>query len=142
MTEKMNETPPADDNYVEDIGKKRKMKARKIQHNKRLLRERRKSVRDEKSWEEYVKFMNANLEKQKNYHESPHIVISRSLHLVVDNSIILKTDSVVEDASLARKFYYNIDRIGKNVKIKMKNTKYRNIKIDEIIGRRFLFWSI
>ena len=40
------------------------MKARKIQHNKRMSRERRKPVGHEKSWDEYVKFMNANLEKK------------------------------------------------------------------------------
>ena len=110
------------------------MKARKIKHDKRMSRERRKSVGHEKSWDEYVKFMHANLEKKKNYHESPHIVICRSLHLVIDNSIILKTDSVVEEATLLRNFFYSIDRIGKNVQIKMKKTKYRNVKMDEIIS--------
>ena len=112
------------------------MKPRKIQHNKRMSRERRKSIGHEKSWDEYVKFMNANLEKTKNYHESPHIVICRSLHLIMDNSIILKTDSVVDEASLLRKIFYSIDRIGKNVQIKMKNPKYRNININDTAGRR------
>ena len=129
--------PPAVEKNVENEGNKRKMKVRKLQHNKRMSRVRRKSVDDEKTWEEYVKFMNANLEKQKNNHESPHIVIRRSLHLIIDNSIILKTDSVVQDSTLQRKIYYSIDRIGQNIRIKMKNKKYRNIQMDDIVGRRF-----
>ena len=78
--------------------------------------------------------MNANLEKQKNYLESPHIVIWRLLYLIEDNSIILKSPTVSEDTSFHRKIYYEIEKLGKNIKIHSKNKKYKNVKIDDIIG--------
>ena len=42
---------PAVKKNVKNEGNKRKMKVRKIQHNKRMSRGRRKSVDDEKTWE-------------------------------------------------------------------------------------------
>ena len=90
----------------------------------------------EKAWLEYCKFMNTSLEKKKNYHESPHIVINKSLGKIVENAIILKNPNISDNNSLTRKIYYEIDKIGKNVKIHMKNTKYRNVKLDQIVGRK------
>ena len=90
----------------------------------------------EDSWEEYYKFMNSNLEKKKNYHKSSHIVIQKLLHLIVENSVILKNLSVSEDTLLRRKISYEIDKFGKNVKMRTKNKKYKNVKMDEITGRR------
>ena len=80
--------------------------------------------------------MNANLPKRKNYHESPHIVIRQSLHLIVENSVILKNPTVSDDGSLQRQISYEIEKIGKNVKIHMKNKKYRNVKLDETVRKR------
>ena len=50
--------------------------------------------------------------------------------------MILKNPSVCDDGSLQRKISYDIEKIGKNVKIRMKNKKYRNVQLDEMIGRR------
>ena len=60
--------------------KKRKDLTHKIKkgHGKR-----KKMVDHDNSLNEYCKFMNSNLEKQKNYHESPHIVVRKSLHLII-----------------------------------------------------------
>ena len=81
--------------------------------------------------------MNANLEKKKNYHESPHIVVNKSLQDIIENSIILKTPNVSGDNFLNQKIYYKIDKIGKNIKILVKNTKYRSVQLDQIVGRNF-----
>ena len=48
-----------------------------------------KNTRHEKAWEEYCKFMNANLEKKRNYHESPHILIGELQEINVISSIFL-----------------------------------------------------
>ena len=83
-----------------------------------------KIVHHEQAWDEYCKFMNgANLEKQKNYTESPHIVIRRSLYLVEDNSIILRSPTVSEDTSFHRNIYYEIEKLGNNIKIHSTNKK-------------------
>ena len=37
---------------------------------------------------------------------------------------------------LQREISYEIDKFGKNLKIKMKNKKYKNVKMDKITGRR------
>jgi len=63
--------------------KKRRMLFR---HDKRRSKERKNSANYEKSWQEYANFMNANIDKKKNYHESPHIVICRSLKLIDSRS--------------------------------------------------------
>ena len=80
--------------------------------------------------------MNANLEKKKNYHESPLFVIRWSLYLMKENSIFLKKPVATGNNFIERKFFYKLDRVGKNVKIQTKNSKYRNIKIDDIKGRK------
>ena len=80
--------------------------------------------------------MNSNLEKKKNYYESPHIVVHKSLHLIVDNSVILNNPSISQDSSLRRKISYDIEKIGRNVKITMKNKRYKNVMLDQISGRR------
>ena len=54
----------------------------------------------------------------------------------MDNSVILNNPSVCEDGSLQRKISYDVQKIGKNIKIRMKNKKYRNVKLDETVGRR------
>ena len=93
--------------------------------------------------------MNANLEKQKNYTESPHIVIQRSLYLIEDNSITMRSPTIPEDTSFHRNIYYKIEKLGKNIKIHLKNKKYKNVKIDDIIGGKIfilvnlkLVWKI
>ena len=93
-------------------------------------------MKHKKEWEEYCKFMNANLEKKRNYHESPHIIIRKSFHLIYDNSIILKNPVLSEDTSFYRKIYYDVDRVGKNVKILSKNKNYKTVKLDEIKGKK------
>ena len=100
-------------------------------------RKQKKIIDHEKAWIEYSKFMNANLEKKKNYHECPHIVVNKSLRDIIENSIILKTPNVSDDNFLNRKIYYEIDKIGKNIKILVKNTKYRSVQLDQIVGRNF-----
>ena len=82
--------------------------------------------------------MDSNLEKKKNHHESPHIIVRKSLYLILDNSIILKRESVTEEDSYYRKIHYEIHRIGRNIKIKMKNPKYRNMKLEETANRKFI----
>ena len=95
-----------------------------------------KTINHENLWEEYCKFMNSNLPKKKKYHESPHIIVRQSLHLIVDNSIILNNPSISQDSSLQRKINYEVEKIGRNVKIWSKNPRYKNVLIDEIAGRR------
>ena len=80
--------------------------------------------------------MNSNLPKKKKYHESPHIIVRQSLHLIVDNSIILNNPSISQDSSLQRKINYKVEKIGRNVKIRSKNPRYKNVLIDQIAGRR------
>ena len=58
------------------------------------------------------------------------------MHLIVENSLILKNLTVSEDTLLRRKISYEIDKFGKNVKMRTKNKKYKNVKMDEITGRR------
>ena len=40
--------------------------------------------------------MNANIDKKKNYHESPHIIICRSLNVIIYKCIILKSVTVTD----------------------------------------------
>ena len=77
--------------------------------------------------------------KKKHYHESPHVVIQKSLHLIVENSVILKNPTVSEDTSLQRKISYEIDKFGKNVKIRMTNEKYKNVKWTKSRAEEFIF---
>ena len=122
-----------DENQLEMLKKKRKDLTHKIRkgHGKR-----KKTVNHDNAWNEYCKFMNSNLEKQKNYYESPHIVVRKSLHLIIDNSVILNNPSISQDSSLQRKITYEIEKIGRNVKIHMKNKRYKNVIMDQISGRR------
>ena len=69
--------------------KKKKRNSRAIDKDRKTSMKRKKSNRHEKAWLEYCKFMNNNLEKKSHYHESPHIVVCKSLHLICENSIIL-----------------------------------------------------
>ena len=80
-------------------------------------------VHHEQAWDEHCKFMNANIEKQKNYTELRHIFIWRSLYLIEDNPIILTSPTISEDTSFHRKIYYKIEKLGKNIKIHSKNKK-------------------
>ena len=60
------------------------------------------------------------------------------LYLILDNSIILKRKCVTEDDSNCRKIHYEIQKIGKNIKIKKKKMKYRNVKLDETANWKIL----
>ena len=81
--------------------------------------------------------MNANLEKKKkNDHESPLFVVRRSLRLIFENSILLKKPIISDNNSLERNIHYEIDRIEKNVRVQMKNIKYKNVQINDIKGRK------
>ena len=84
--------------------------------DQKTSRKQKKLIDHKKAWIEYCKFMNANLEKKKNYHESPHIVVNKSLHKIVENCIILKHPSVSKDNSLLWKIYYEIDKIIKSTR--------------------------
>jgi len=59
-----------------------KKKDRLFRHDKRRSMKRKAVDKWEKKCEEYANFMNSNLEKKKNYKESPHIVIRRSFHSI------------------------------------------------------------
>ena len=65
ISEEEDQKPPAigktQQNVIEELNKKSQKKKKIINH--------------ENSWEEYCKFMNANLEKKKLYHESLHLFI-------------------------------------------------------------------
>ena len=95
---------------------KDKKRSRTSVHDRKKSRKQKKSLEHEKAWNEYCKFMNMNLEKKKNYHESPHIVVNKSLHKIVENCIILKHPSVSKDNSLLWKIYYEIDKIIKSTR--------------------------
>ena len=82
--------------------------------------------------------MNHNLEKKTLYHESPHIVIHKSLHLISENSIFLTNPVLSDDHTFLQTIHYNIEKIGSNVKIHSKNVKYKNVRIDDM-KRKKLF---
>ena len=48
----------------------------------------------------------------------------------------MKNPRISEDSSFYRKIYYEIDRVGENVEIFSKNKKYKNIKLDQITGKK------
>ena len=73
-------------------------------------KKRKSSLSFENSWEEYIKFMEANLVKKRNHQESPHMVISKSFCDIQNNSITLKGAYVDDDASRYRKICYEIDQ--------------------------------
>ena len=56
--------------------------------------------------------------------------------MVVKNSIFLKKPVVVHDNSLERRIYYDIERVGENVRLHIKNPKYKNVRIDDIKGKK------
>ena len=66
----------------EEFNLQKKRNSRAIEKDRKTSMKRKKSNRHEKAWLEYCKFMNSNLEKKSHYHESPHIVICKSLHLI------------------------------------------------------------
>ena len=129
--QKMPAVRPYEVNDGEEQGRKRiRMSS---QDKKRSMRHR-KDVDHQKMWLEYSAFMNANLEKKKNYHESPLFVVRRSLYLIFDNSICLKKPTISGNNFLERKIFYEIERISENVRLHMKNKKYRNVlKLEEIL---------
>ena len=94
-----------------------KKRDRSCRHDKKRSMQRKSNIEYKNSWNEYEKFMTANLEKKKYHRESPHIAIRRSLHLIYDNSIILKMATVENEQSLQRKIKYEVSKVGKNVKI-------------------------
>ena len=79
--------------------------------------------------------MNSNLGKNI-YHESPHIVIQKSLHLIIENSVIQNNPSISQDSLMQRKITYDIEKTGQKVKIWSKNKRYKNVMMDKISGRR------
>ena len=112
-------------------------KPRLVLQDKKRSMKRKKEINHQKSWSEYCSFMNANLEKKPSYHESPLFVVRRSLHLIIENSIFLKAPTICNKNSLERKIRYEIDSVGKNVRMKKKNVKYTNIQINDMKGRKF-----
>ena len=58
------------------------------------------------------------------------------MHLIIDNSIILNNPTISQDTSLQRKISYGIEKIGKNIKLRVKNEKYKNVTMDQINGKR------
>ena len=48
----------------------------------------------------------------------------------------MKNPVLSEDTSFYRKIYYDVDRVGKNVKILSKNKNYKNVKLDKIKGKK------
>ena len=107
---------PAEPTNISKVFKSKKKKRTGV-YDRKNSRKQKKNIHHEKAWSEYSQFMNANLEKKKNHRESPHIVVNKSLHKIVENSIILKNPNISENNFLLRKIYYEIDKIGKNVKI-------------------------
>ena len=121
----------------EMIDKKSRTKKRTQDQNKKRSLKKKKESQHEKDWTEYCKFMNANLLKKKIYHESPHLVIKRSFNLIADNSIIFKNPIITNDTSFNRNIFYEVDRVGKNVKMYSKNKKFRNVLLNETHGKKF-----
>ena len=105
------------------------------QDKKRSIK-RKKNIDHQNLWLEYCSIMNANLEKKTNHHESPLFVVRKSLYLISENSIFFKNPSVTSDKFIERRINYDIEKVGENVRMRMKNPKYRNIKIDNIKGRK------
>ena len=106
-------TEKVDANESSDFKKTKRNHAQ----DKKTSQKKKKALNHEHSWSEYCKFMNSNLEKKKLYHESPHIVVRKSLHLIIDNSIILNNPTISQDTSLQRKISYRIEKIGKKKKV-------------------------
>ena len=120
-----------------EIENKNKNKRRRLfRHDKRRSKERKNEAKYKKSWQEYDNFMNANIDKKRNYHESPHIVICRSLNLIIQKSIIMKRARVIDDKCHNRKIYYEIDYIGSDIDIKKKSNKYQNIQLNDTVSRK------
>ena len=130
---KMPALPPEG---VKDEGKKANKRSRLLDQDKKRSAKRKKEIDHKKLWLEYSAFMNANLEKKRNYNESPLFVIRRSLYLIIENSIFLKNPVITSDNSFDRRISYDLERVGDNVKLITKNPKYRNVRIDDIKGRK------
>ena len=79
------------------IVEENKKRRRSFKHDKRWSKKKRKDRKIENSWEEYFKFMETNLKKQKQHRESPHIVISKSFQQIKKNSLILKRAYLTEE---------------------------------------------
>ena len=112
---------------VDSKFKKSMKKKRTGAHNRKTSMKQKKLINHERSWIEYCKFMNANLEKKKHCHESPHIVVHKSLHLIIENCIILNNSSISEDNSLLQKIYYDIEMVGRKLFILIDLKKVRDI---------------
>ena len=82
-SEEDDKKPAAIRNLNENQLEKFQKKERSHTQDKKRSRKKKKTVDHDNSWNEYCKFMNSNLGKQKNYHESPHIVVRKSLHLII-----------------------------------------------------------
>ena len=113
-----------------------KKRSRSLAQDKKRSIQRKKNIDHQKLWIEYSSFMNANLPKKPNHHESPLFVIRRTLYLISENSIFLKKPMVTGENFIERTIKYDIEKIGANVRIKTKNPQYRNVKLDDIRGQK------
>ena len=65
-------------------------KLRQLQHNQRRSETKKRKVNEDNFFYSYESFMNSNLPKEYNSsQESPHLLITRSFHLIKENYIIL-----------------------------------------------------
>ncbi len=85
----------------DEIAKRKRLR----QHCRCRSKQKKANVDHNKSWAAYVKFMISNVVKRKNYQESPHIIIRRSLNLIYENSIILKNALVDDSGTHYRKIF-------------------------------------
>ena len=88
-------------------------------------KEKRKAVEKEKDYlHDYYDLLLHNLLKEYYTTQSPHLVISRQWFFKIKNhSIMLKDAHEVNDNN-QRKIYYEVDKIGKNVRYTQKDDTY------------------
>ena len=98
---------------------------KRFRKREKQKKEKRKAVEKEKDYlQDYNDLFLENLLKEYHTTQSPHLIISRQWFFRIKNHSIMLKDARECNDKHGRKIYYEVDKIGKNVRYIQKDDTY------------------
>ena len=105
-------------------------KKRVHRRDKKMSEKNRRKKKGERFWEKEDRILDSHIPYNGISNRSPHILINKWYHRLCDNCIVLKPPTEIGD-NKNRKIFYEIDQIGKNVKL-ANRSRYMNLQLESV----------
>ena len=113
-----------------------KQSMRQWKYDKRMSVRRKETIKARKYFKNHDDILNTHIPYGPMANKSPHIMVNHWFHRIKDNCILLRIKGENNNKK-NRKIFYEIEKIGANVKL-LRKKKYYNLNIDGTVNKKVI----